>query len=505
MRNKKHSILIEVKSHIRRHILAFRIYSTKKNLPLIGAILHFSHNAEHNMETLQEMSQECSENGGILKFCLGPVIFLMMTDPLKIDVILKNHLEKDNVMKFIRSVIGNGSLFATVPIWRRRRKTMISTLSPKNVANHFETFLKLGKKVAEDIAHVTVNKEPHSLWPYFNYFSFDVICETAIGTDAIKNLYNHKETFLNSIMVVKDYLSTRILSFWLHPDWIYRFHKNYANGEYHKNTSFYFIEQAIEHNLRSKITEKQSDFSSKSDRLHRNEYKKVKETIFLNHLINYSRRKKEYNNIELREELMAIFLAATDTSSIALVFVLKLLAKYPAVQKKVYEELYSTFKDQDMLPKNKDDILKLAYLDCVLKETLRLFPPAPFIVRKINKETVLPNGTILPENSSVVVSIWGLHRNKKYWGQDANSFDPDRFLPERFKNIPPGCYIPFSYGPRNCPGYAFAMMSIKTALCVILKTYRVLPDPEDGPIPHIRTKFDITMTLVDDKVALERR
>ncbi|XP_038210488.1 probable cytochrome P450 313a4 [Zerene cesonia] len=115
------------------------------------------------------------------------------------------------------------------------------------------------------------------------------------------------------------------------------------------------------------------------------------------------------------------------------------------------------------------------------------------------------DGITIPENISVLISIWGLHRNKKYWGPDADCFDPDRFLPERYTQVPSGCYIPFIAGPRNCPGYSYAMMSMKITLCVLLKNFRVLPDPEDGPIPHIRVKFDITMSVLDDKVALEKR
>ncbi|KOB58123.1 Uncharacterized protein OBRU01_25527 [Operophtera brumata] len=75
--------------------------------------------------------------------------------------------------------------------------------------------------------------------------------------------------------------------------------------------------------------------------------------------------------------------------------------------------------------------MKLRYLDRVVKESLRLFPPVPFIIRKVLEDTKLPSGRTMPAGSGIAVSIWGLHRDPKYWGPDAEHFDPDRFLPER--------------------------------------------------------------------------
>ncbi|XP_062531082.1 cytochrome P450 4C1 [Bombyx mori] len=230
-----------------------------------------------------------------------------------------------------------------------------------------------------------------------------------------------------------------------------------------------------------------------------------KRKTFLDLLITFSGDEKGYTNVELREEMLTLTVAGTDTSAVAIGFTLELLAKYPKIQDKVYQELYEIF-DGSERALVKEDLEKMEYLDRVVKESLRLFPPVPFIIRKVLEDTRLPSGNVLPAGSGIMVSIWGIHRDPKYWGPEAEHFDPDRFLPERFNLEHPCCYMPFSSGPRNCLGYQYAMISIKTSLSAILRRYKVVGEPEKGPVPQIRVKLDIMMKSVNGcQVALERR
>ncbi|GBP32867.1 Cytochrome P450 4V2 [Eumeta japonica] len=226
---------------------------------------------------------------------------------------------------------------------------------------------------------------------------------------------------------------------------------------------------------------------------------------FLELLISLSGGAKGYSNIELREEVMTIIIAGTDTSAVALGFTLMLLAKYPDVQERVHKELYDVF-GTSYRPLVKEDLPKLQYLERVIKESLRLFPPVPFIIRKILEEIELPSGRILPAGCGVAISIWGVHRDPAHWGPDAEHFDPDRFSPERFLLEHPCSYMPFSSGPRNCLGYRYAMMSLKTVLATLLRRCRVLGEPERGPVPHIDVKIDIMMKATNGyKISIAKR
>ncbi|CAG4980563.1 unnamed protein product [Colias eurytheme] len=126
------------------------------------------------MNMMMEMSKECSEKGGLTKMWQGPFVFFFCTDPVKAEALLKHHLEKDDMINVLRTLTGNGSLFAPVPIWKPRRKVMVSALHPKFVANFFSIFLNRSQKLVDEIAPIVSSKTPVKIWPYLNSYNFDV-------------------------------------------------------------------------------------------------------------------------------------------------------------------------------------------------------------------------------------------------------------------------------------------------------------------------------------------
>lgn len=120
------------------------------------------------------------------------------------------------------------------------------------------------------------------------------------------------------------------------------------------------------------------------------------------------------------------------------------------LQNKAYCEIRDIIGEQ--VPDNItiDDLNKLTYLDRCLKDVFRLFPIAPYILRRVNEDFELDSCT-LPKGCGVMVAIFNLHRDPQYW-QKPNEFYPDHFLEEFVKNRPVYAYVPFSAGPRSCIG-----------------------------------------------------
>ncbi|XP_033220873.1 cytochrome P450 4C1-like [Belonocnema kinseyi] len=156
------------------------------------------------------------------------------------------------------------------------------------------------------------------------------------------------------------------------------------------------------------------------------------------------------SDAEIREEVATIMFAGFDTSAGTLAFVLLMLASHPDIQEEVYEEIYQIYGPEDPkdVPVIPEDLPKLIILERVIKETMRLFPIAPFVARHADDNLDL-GGFTLPKDCIPVISILPIHRNEKYW-PDPLKFDPDRFLPEEVTKRHPDCYLPFSSGPRNC-------------------------------------------------------
>jgi len=116
----------------------------------------------------------------------------------------------------------------------------------------------------------------------------------------------------------------------------------------------------------------------------------------------------------------------------------------------------------------------MKYLDLVIKEVLRLYPPASIIARNID-EDLNYKGNIIPKDTIVTLLIYGINRDPDYY-KDPEAFKPERFLDTGGKN--PFSYIPFSAGPRNCIGQKYAILELKSVISKLLMHFEVLPaDP----------------------------
>ncbi|XP_063839462.1 cytochrome P450 4c3-like [Ostrinia nubilalis] len=484
----------------RMYKLAGKIPGPSTELPVIGIAHTLAGDTEDIMSWLQRYSYAAMEHDGILKAWLNHILYFIVINPVDMEVILKSCLEKDDLHRFIRNVIGYGGIFAPVSIWRRRRKILVPAFSPKIVESFVEVFSEQSQKLTKQLSDY-VSTGSFSIWPFVSAYTLDSVCESAMGVK-INAQGDPNTPFLLSMSRILNLACERIFHLWLQPDWLYKlFTWKYNEHQKCLNHMHGFTDDVIQ----KKREELRNEQTNKTEADNAYDLSNYKNKSFLDHLIHLSGGENGYTNVELREEVLTLTIAGTDTSAVAIGFTLALLAKYPEVQEKVYQELYDVFEDSDR-PLVKEDLLKLKYLERVVKESLRLFPPVPFIIRKVLEEITLPSGRVLPAGSGVVCAIWGVHRDPKYWGPDADSFDPDRFLPERF-NLKHSCsYMPFSQGPRNCLGYQYALMSVKTALSAVLRKYKVVGPKEKTSQPHVRVKLDVMMKAVDGyQVALERR
>ncbi|XP_023210870.1 cytochrome P450 4C1-like [Centruroides sculpturatus] len=127
----------------------------------------------------------------------------------------------------------------------------------------------------------------------------------------------------------------------------------------------------------------------------------------------------------------------------------------------------------------------------ITTESMRIYPPAPFIARKNPSEMKIGN-YVLPANSTLVISIYAIHHNPSVY-ENPEVFDPDRFLPENYKNLHPYAFLAFSAGPRNCLGNKLAMIKMKMVLANVLRNFKVYSlDPQD----KIITSWDVMLTPI---------
>jgi len=197
---------------------------------------------------------------------------------------------------------------------------------------------------------------------------------------------------------------------------------------------------------------------------------------------------------QVRDESMTLFVAGHETTALSLAWTWYLLGENPAAEARLHEELRSTLAGR---PADVSDLEKLPYLNAVIHESLRLYPPA-YMMARMSVEPVQLGGYEIPPRTTLLASQWVMHRHPRFFEQ------PDRFMPERWLDglehrLPPGAYFPFGDGPRRCIGQGFAQLETALVIAAIAqkfsfrlkKGFLVVPEP----LVTLRPKYGIDMTI----------
>jgi cytochrome P450 len=183
---------------------------------------------------------------------------------------------------------------------------------------------------------------------------------------------------------------------------------------------------------------------------------------------------------EIQDNLSTLFFAGHETSANALTWTCLLLARHPAIAARLAAELASVLAGAAPTPADLD---RLPYLEAVVKEALRLYPPLPFFYR-VARETVTWEGYTIPAGCFVVYTPWVSHRLPEVFPEPTR-FRPARWLPGG-DPVPANAYIPFGGGGRSCIGAPFALMEIKTILALVLQRFRLRLVPGQRIRPVMR-------------------
>jgi cytochrome P450 len=170
---------------------------------------------------------------------------------------------------------------------------------------------------------------------------------------------------------------------------------------------------------------------------------------------------------EIRDQVLIFLLAGHDTTAIALTFALHLLGRHPDAQARVRAEV----AELDGRTPGAADVERLVYTTMVLKEAMRLYPPAWAFGRRNSADDEI-GGHRVPAGAEVLVSPWVTHRHPGFWDQPER-FDPERFGPERESARHRHAYLPFGAGPRACIGQYFSMLEATILLAVIVRDYEL--------------------------------
>jgi cytochrome P450 len=197
---------------------------------------------------------------------------------------------------------------------------------------------------------------------------------------------------------------------------------------------------------------------------------------------------------EIRDEIITIFMAGHETTSLALTWTWYLLSQHPREEAKLHAELDAVL---DGRAPRAEDIPNLPYTRMVIDEAMRLYPPAHTLARAAVKADEIV-GHHIPADATIYIVPWLIHRNKNLWSEPER-FDPERFSPEKSAGRPRYAYIPFGAGQRICIGAAFAVTEAVLILATLAQRYRLHLKPGHPVEPQglitLRPRHGMAMIL----------
>lgn len=412
---------------------------------------------------------------GIYKLSFGFDTFVHVFTPSGVEAILSKSslIEKGSEYWVMGKWLGNGLLTSSGDKWRTHRKLLTSTFHFK-ILEQFVPVINDHSMVLRDILGQRTDQKT-DIVSLISYCLLDIIMESAMGLKGHSSQLQPNLPYVKAIHrfgeLALEHFTNPLYFWWPIFDW------SPKGAEFRRQVTI--LRQFTEDIIRARIAET-SNSSTSNQTVDETQFETgSKKKLALLDLLLEHHFKGQLTETEVREQVDTFAFAGHDTTGLGSSFALYLIGRHPEVQSKVHQELDDIFGEDKNRPVTTSDVKRLAYLEAVLKESLRLYPSAPLILRNLSEDVVL-DGHLIPAGTDVAVPIFLLHRNEDEWPQPEH-FDPERFLNRSASVRHPFAYCPFSAGPRNCIGQKFALLEEKIVVANVLRKYRCesLDEPYD--------------------------
>jgi cytochrome P450 len=398
-------------------------------------------------------SKWAEEFGDIFYYRAGWIHVYFLNHPDFIDFVLVRHYQnflKDRVIRNSRWLFGNGLLTNEGDPWRKQRRLAQPAFHRERIAFYARTISQYAEQAIsgwQDGAVVDVHQEMMRLTlAITTSVLFDVEAE---GLEEISNALNVLARHLSRIGILLPSF-VRLLP---RPGWF----------EFRRAT------QRLEETIYQVIDRHRPSGKDSGDLLS---------------MLAEARDEDggRMSDRQIRDEVMTFLLAGHETTALALSWAWHLLAEDVLAERELHEELDRVLGGR--VP-TVSDLSSLPYTEGVIKESLRLYPPAWAIGRTPVSDFELA-GYHIPAGANIVMSPWVRHRDARFFPLPAK-FDPHRWNSQTTRNLPRFAYFPFGAGPRQCIGASFAMMEAALVLATIAQRFQLGPVPGHPvePLPSL--------------------
>ena len=376
--------------------------------------------------------------GDVVYMPLGPVHTVLVSHPADIEhllVGLKGVVVKDEVTRRLQRILGEGMLTAEGERWRRHRRIAAPSFQPGDVARWGDAMVARAVEAAE-----ALTGGEHEVHRVFSAVALRIVAETLFGTEppaAVERISARVET-----LMVEAQRDTNELRSLLPPE-------VWTPGRGRANAAKEDLDAVL-----AEVIARGRGRAGGDDLLARLLHARDDGGDGL-------------DDAEVRDEVMTVFLAGHETTALALSFAVWALSRHPGVQDELRAELDAVLGGRDA---RVADLPRLPVLDAVLKETLRLYPPAWMLGRDLLEPATF-GGRAVPAGAEVLASPWVVHRDPRWWRAPL-AFRPGRWTSGELEGQPRFAYFPFGGGPRVCVGVHFARMEAALVLAAFVRRWR---------------------------------
>ncbi len=375
--------------------------------------------------------------GDVIGLHFGPFPAILFNRPEHVQSILVEHAYDFDkgvaIHNTFRPVVGNGIFSSEGDFHRRQRKLMAPPFQPRHIASYAEIMGRYGEQIQQSWpvgGVVDINQQMTNL-------TMSIIGKALFDAD----VFTETDELGAAMSITLEYASYSLSQLFV-PPYSWPLPRNRRTRK-----AVRILRAAIQ----GFINERRANPDGRND--------------FLSILL---QARDEDGQLMSDEQIMAecltLFGAGHETTATALTWTWYLLCQHPEIYQRVQQEVDSVL--QGRTP-TFADLARLPYCLQVFKETLRLYPPAYATSRRALRDMEIA-GYLVPKNQIVLIAPYTLHRRSEYFPQPEN-FDPERFSPEREKQLPRHAYLPFGAGPRICIGNHFAMMEGQLLLATLVQ------------------------------------
>ena len=380
--------------------------------------------------------------GDIAHYKLGPLHVYQLNHPELVRQILVERPEKFHKARLIkrafRPFAGEGLVTSDGALWKQQRKLMQPAFHHRQLAAYADVMVAHAVRMMDSF----VDGESRDIGAEMTKLTLGIVVKSLFGAD----LPREASQVSRSMLVILDAANQRLSSVLRVPSWI-------PTG---RNLRERRALAELDAMLQILIRTRRASGDGHDDLL----------SVLLAAVDEDSGARM--SDQQLRDEMMTLFLAGHETTANALTWTLYLLSRHPDVDTKLFDELQRVLADR--VP-SVSDLPKLHYTEMVIREALRLYPPAPGLAREPIEDVTI-GGYNVPKGSLVSANTYAIQRDSRFFA-DPEGYDPDRFAPGWEERIPRYAYLPFGAGPRVCIGSGFAIMEARMILATVAQRYKL--------------------------------